>query len=102
MVEVHVEGRIALGQLAEFTVGVRRYIDYLRQHDYVVPRVLHGLSGQMNTVRLVYTYPDLNGYERHEANSLADTEYAKAASGMPFVDGTITYSVFNVVEVDIP
>lgn len=99
MIEVHVEGRIELGRLAEFGTGIERYCQYLRDHDYVVPRVLHGMSGPMNTIRLVYTYPDADAYERHERLSMGDTEYAEAAGGMPFVDGTINYCIYRLVEV---
>lgn len=98
MIEVHVEGRIELGRLSEFGTGVRRYLDYLRAHDYVVPRVLHAMSGPMNTIRLVYQYPDVEGYLRHERNSTDDAGYAEAASGMPFVDGTLTYTIYHPLD----
>ncbi len=99
MIEVHVEGRIELGRLNEFRAGVDRYCRYLRDHDYVVPRVLLGLSGQMNTIRLVYTYPDADGYARHETRSIEDPDYGEAAGGMPFVDGTIVYTIFSPLAV---
>lgn len=95
MIEVHVEGRIEQGRLAEFGVGVERYRDYLRKNDYVVPRVLHALSGEMNTIRLVYSYPDLNAYHLHEAATIDDPGYGEAASGMSFVDGTLQYTIFS-------
>lgn len=98
MIEVHVEGRIELGRLSEFRTGVRRYCDYLRAHDYAVPRVLHALSGQMNVIRLSYQYPDVEGYLRHEQNSMDDEDYAAAASGMPFVDGTLTYTIYHPLD----
>jgi hypothetical protein len=53
----------------------------------------------MNTIRLVYTYENADAYERHERLSMSDTEYAEAAGGMPFVDGTIVYSIYRLVEV---
>lgn len=98
MIEVHVQGRIELGRLGEFHTGVRRYCEYLRAHDYVVPQVLHAMSGLMNTVRLVYRYPDAEGYLRHERNSMGDAGYAEAASGMPFVDGTLTYTIYHPLD----
>ena len=98
MIEVHVEGRIELGRLNEFDTGVRRYRYYLRARDYVVPRVLHAMSGQMNTIRLVYQYPDVEGYLQHERNSTSDAGYAEAASGMPFADGTLTYTLYRPLE----
>jgi hypothetical protein len=98
MIEVHVEGRIELGRLSEFRTGVRRYCDYLRAHNYVVPRVLHAISGQMNMILLVYKYPDVEGYLRHEQNTMGDADYAAVASGMPFVDGTLTYTIYHPVD----
>jgi hypothetical protein len=58
-------------------------------------RILHGLSGDMNTVRLVFAYPDLNAYEREEARDAVDPEYVRAASAMPFVEGTLVYEVYR-------
>lgn len=98
MIEVHVEGRIELGRLSEFHTGVQRYCEYLRMHGCVTPRVLHALSGQMNTIRLVYEYASADGYLRHEHDSMADPEYAKAASFMPFVDGTLQYIVYHPMD----
>jgi hypothetical protein len=98
MIEVHVEGRIELGRLSEFHTGVQRYCEYLRTHGYVTPRVLHAMSGQMNTIRLVYEYPSVDGYLQHESNSVADPEYAKAAGGMPFVDGTLQYVIYHPMD----
>lgn len=98
MIEVHVEGRIELGRLSEFQTGVRDYCEYLRAHGYVMPRVLYALSGQMNTIRLVYAYPSADGYVQHEHDSMADPEYARAAGGMPFVDGTLQYTVYHPLD----
>jgi hypothetical protein len=98
MVEVHVEGRIAQGRLTAFAEGLERYRAHAREHGYAVPRVLQGLSGPMNFVRLVYEYRSLDDYADHEARTLVDAGYAEAASTMDFVDGTVTYSVFRQVE----
>ncbi len=95
-VEVHVEGRIALGRMPDFMEGVKRYGAHAREHGYAVPTVLLGLSGQMNRVRLVYRYEDLAEYERDEARVATDRDYGRVAMEMPFVDGTITYSLFRV------
>ncbi|MDA8081727.1 MAG: NIPSNAP family protein [Actinomycetota bacterium] len=97
-VEIHVDGRVAQGRLTTFAQGLERYLEYARDHGYTLPRVLQGLSGPMNSVRLVYTYDDLSAYEEHEARTLQDTGYAAAASAMEFVEGTITYSLFRTVE----
>ena len=97
MVEVHVEGRIAVGRLADFMEGVRTYCAYAETHGYARAHVLQGLSGAMNTVRLVYTYPDLAAYEADEARDAEDREYARVASELPFVDGTVTYTIYRQV-----
>ena len=97
-VQIHVDGRVAQGSLIAFGEGINRYRTYAQDHGYVVPRVLQGLSGPMNSIRLVYTYENLAAYEEHEARTLQDPGYAEAASAMELVDGTITYSVFREVE----
>jgi hypothetical protein len=97
-VEVHVDGRVAQGKLTLFAEGLERYLGYARDHGYTQPRVLQGLSGPMNSIRLVYEYEDLIAYEDHEARTLLDVDYAAAASAMGFVDGTMTYSLFRAVE----
>ena len=97
-VEIHVDGRVTQGRLAPFAEGLKRYVAYAQDHGYAVPGVLQGLSGPMNSIRLVYRYKDLAAYEEHEARTLQDTGYAEAASGMEFVEGTLTYSVFREVE----
>jgi hypothetical protein len=97
-VEIHVDGRVTQGRLAAFAEGLKRYAAYARDHGYAVPSVLQRLSGLMNSVRLVYKYEGLAAYEEHEACTLQDAGYAEAASGMEFVEGTLTYSVFREVE----
>lgn len=97
-VEVHVEGRIELGRLHEFFPAAQRYAAHARTHGHGVPRVLHALSGDMNTIRMVFRYPDLAAYERDEASSSVDAEYARIAGEMPFVDGTLRYSIYRAVE----
>jgi hypothetical protein len=97
-VEIHVDGRVTQGHLTSFAEGLERYLSYARDHDYAVPTVLQGLSGPMNSIRLVYRYEDLAAYEEHEARTLRDLGYTEAASGMDFVEGTLTYSVFREVE----
>ena len=97
-VEVHVDGRVAQGRLTTFADGLKGYLGYARDHGYTVPRVLQGVSGPMNSIRLVYTYDDLASYEEHEARTLQDAGYAAAASAMELVEGTITYSLFRMVD----
>ncbi|MDA8074231.1 MAG: NIPSNAP family protein [Actinomycetota bacterium] len=97
-VEVHVDGRIIGGQLSAFVQGLERYLAYARAHGYEVPTVLQGLSGPMNSIRLVYRYESLASYEEHEARTLSDPGYAQAASAMELVDGTVAYSIFREIE----
>lgn len=94
-VEVHVGGRVAAGRLPEFAEAVERYKAYAGENGYAVPEVLLGLSGPMNTVRLVYRYEDLSMYDEHEFRAMKDVEYGKIAGAMGFVDGTIDYSVYR-------
>ncbi len=82
-VEIHVDGRVAQGRLTCFAAGLERYLAYARDHGYTVPKVLQGLSGPMNSIRLTYRYEDLNAYESHEARTLRDAGYA--AEDVPLV-----------------
>ncbi len=95
-VEVHVAGRIVTGKLGDFTAAVQHYGDYAEEHGYVRPRVLLGVSGPMNTVRLVYSFPDLNAYERLEERVARDRRYGELAMAMQFVDGSIEYEIYRV------
>ncbi len=96
-IEVHVRGRIESGRLADFHDAVKRYQEYADANGYAVARVLLGLAGPMNSVRLVYHYPDLNAYAAHEVRTLTDREYAEIAQQMGFVDGSLHYEIFHVV-----
>jgi hypothetical protein len=98
MIEVHVEGRIETGHLHEFVTGVERYRRYLRSNGYVVPEVLHGLSGQMNAILLIFRYDDVTAYEQHQASSMSDPAYAEAAGAMRFVDGTLHYRLYHPLD----
>ncbi len=90
-IEVHVQGQIEPGRLADFREAVGRYRAYAHEHGYAEPEVLFGLSGKMNTIRLIYTYEDLNGYEDHETRTLTDREYAEVGQQMGFVVGSVRY-----------
>ncbi len=96
-VEIHVQGQIGPGRLADFREVVKRYRDCAHEHGYAEPQVLFGLSGKMNTVRLVYTYEDLNGYEEHETRTLTDREYAEVGQQLGFVNGSVRYEVYRQV-----
>jgi hypothetical protein len=97
-VEVHVVGRVALGRFAEFTPAAERWRAFRRSRDRADCRVLQALSGEMNVVRLVFSYPDLNTYELEEGRDAADPEYGRVAGEMPFVEGTLSYELYRDVD----
>jgi hypothetical protein len=97
-VEVHVVGRIELGRFAEFTAAAERWQEFRRARGATDCRLLQALSGEMNVVRLVFSYPDLNTYELEEARDAVDPEYARVAAGMPFVEGTLAYELYREIE----
>ena len=94
-VEVHVEGVIENGRFAEFLEAAERWRAFREKRGWSPPRLLCGLSGLMNTVRLVFCYDGLDEYEREEAQALRDPEYGDVASAMPF-EGQLHYSIFQV------
>ncbi len=95
--EVHVEGEIAYGGMPRFHEAAERYKAYAGSHGYAVPQVLLGLSGKMNTLRLVYRYEDLSQYAEHEARTVDDREYGKVAGEMGFTEGTICYAIYQQI-----
>src|SRR5512132_3287080 len=97
-VEVHIVGRVALGRFAEFSGAADRWRAFRRARGAADCRLLQALSGEMNVVRLVFSYPDLNTYELEEARNAADPEYARVASAMPFVEGTLAYELYREID----
>jgi hypothetical protein len=97
-VEVHVTGRVQLGRFAEFADAAERWRDFRAGRGHAPCRILHALSGEMNAVRLVFAYPDLNAYEQEEARDAADPDYARVAGAMPFVEGTLAYEIYREAE----
>jgi hypothetical protein len=97
-VEVHVTGRIETGRVSEFVQAMKPWANYRAEKGDATAHVLQGLSGEMNHVRLVFTYADLAVYEREEARDALDPGYADVAAGMPFVDGTIQYEIYRVMD----
>jgi hypothetical protein len=97
-VEVHVTGRVQLGRFSEFVGACERWRRFRAARGSAPCRVLQGLSGEMNLVRMVFTYPDAAAYETEEARDAADPEYGRVAGAMPFVEGTISYDVFRVLD----
>lgn len=51
----------------------------------------------MKTIRLVYTYDDLNEYEEHEARTLTGRDYAEAGQQMGFVNGSLPYELYRLI-----
>ncbi len=92
---LHVRGEIRTGAWRLFLEAVERYREYRRARGYVVPQVLVGLAGPMNTTVLVYRYDSLAQYEAEERKVSGEAEYARVASEMPFRDGTIVYELYR-------
>lgn len=93
-VEVHVEGVIERGRFAEFLEAAERWRRFRRDRGWCEPRLLCGLSGAMNAVRLVFRYPSLADYEGEEEVVARDKEYARVAMAMPF-EGALSFSLFR-------
>ncbi len=96
-VEVHVQGQIEPGHLADFREAVERYATFARDHGYAVPRALFGLSGKMSTVRLIHAYVDLNGYEEHEVRTVTDREYSQLGQKLGFTAGSIRCELYRQI-----
>jgi hypothetical protein len=94
-VEVHVEGQVRYGGMAGFRQAAERYSAYAQARGFRVPQFLLGLSGKMNTVRLVFRYDDLTQYAEQEAAGLTDPEHGRLAGEMGFVEGTVTFAVYQ-------
>jgi hypothetical protein len=94
-VEVHVVGRVQIGRFAEFVDAAEQWCEFRVARGHARPTILHALSGDVNTVRLVFTYPDLNVYEQEEAQDSVDPEYARVAGKMPYVEGTLAYEIYR-------
>jgi hypothetical protein len=97
-VEVHVTGRVQLGRFPEFLEAADRWREFRAERGSAACRVLQGLSGEMNLVRLVFTYPDAAAYEEEEVRNAGDPEYGRVAGAMPFVEGTLVYEIYRVAE----
>lgn len=93
-VEVHVSGRIERGRFAEFLDAATRWRDWRREDALVAPRILQAISGEMNTVLMVFSYGGLGGYEEEEARVAGDREYARVATAMPF-EGPLTFTILR-------
>jgi hypothetical protein len=90
-----VRGTIEYGRLPEFAQAVGPFVEYRRRRGWAVPEVLHGLSGPMNTVLMVFRYDDLAAWEAECAAERGDAEYARIATGLPYAAGSIAYELYQ-------
>jgi hypothetical protein len=95
---LHVWGTIRYAELHRFVPAVGRFCDFRRQKGRAVPRVFVTLASGMNTVLMVFDYPNAADWEKKEAAVGADIEYARVASEMPYVEGSIESELFQPVE----
>jgi len=94
-VVLHVRGEVRYGEWARFLQAVERYREYRRSRGYVVPQLLSGLSGPMNSAILVYRFDDAKAFEKEDRATAEDPGYGKVASEMPYREGTIVYELFR-------
>lgn len=87
-------GRVERGRFAEFLEAADGWRAFREDRGWVVPEVLQGLSGEMNSVLLVFRYPDLAAYEREEEQGARDREYARVAMRMPF-EGPLRFRIYR-------
>lgn len=92
---LHVRGEIRYGEWARFLDSVERYRQYRRSRQYVVPDVLLGMSGPMNSAVLVYRFEDAEAFEVEDRAIAKDPEYGKVASAMPYREGSIVYELYR-------
>lgn len=92
---LHVRGEIQYGKWLQFRDSVERYREYRRSRNYVVPQLLLGISGPMNSTILVYRYESAEAFEKEDRSIAEDTQYGKVASEMPFREGSIVYQLFR-------
>ena len=92
---LHVRGEIRYGEWRRFREAAQRYREYRRSKRYVVPDLLLGMTGPMNTAVLVYRYEDASAFEKEDRAIADDPEYGKVASEMPYRDGSIVYQLFR-------
>jgi hypothetical protein len=94
-VVLHVRGEIRYGEWSRFLETVQRYCEYRRTKGYVVPELLQGMSGPMNTAILAYRYDDARTFEEEDRKTSQDPAYGRVASEMPYREGSIVYELFR-------
>jgi hypothetical protein len=90
-----VRGEVSYGRWADFLDAAQRYREYRRRKGYVVPELLLGMTGPMNTALFVYRYADGKAHEDEDKALGEDREYAKIASSMPYREGSLHYELFR-------
>lgn len=94
--ELHVRGEITYGHLSKFLEAAKVWQAYRAERGWAVPRILHGLSGPMNLVVMIFSYPNANRLEEEETASAADQAYGEIASRLGFREPTLTHELFRV------
>lgn len=95
MYEIHVVGTINNGKMPEFFKSCVQWKTYRKTKKMAIPKVLTSISGQMNTVRMVFVFNSLSDYEKEEVMIKQDKKYSKIASLMPFKEN-ISYEIFSI------
>ncbi len=94
-VKLFVKGEIKYGHANRFLAAVEEYKRYRQEKGWVVPEVLHSMSGPMNTVLMVYTFPSADALEAEERASAVDPQYAAVAGTMEFREPSIIYELYR-------
>jgi hypothetical protein len=92
-----VRGEVRYGEWGRFLKAAGRYQEYRKQHGYVVPMLLQGMSGPMNSAVFVYKYDHAQAFEDEDRRISGDAEYGRVASEMPYREGTIVYELWREV-----
>lgn len=93
-----VKGTIEHGRLREFNQTVEPFIDYRREQGMAVPQVLHGISGPMNTVCLIFRYENLARLDEEIRAERNDPRYGELASKMPYAADSIVYELYQAAD----
>ena len=94
-VKLLVKGEIKYGHANEFLAAVEEFKRYRQEKGWVVPEVLHAMSGPMNTVLMVFTFPSVDALEAEEGASASDPQYANVAGAMEFREPSIASELYR-------
>ena len=90
-----VKGEIQYGHASEFLSAVEEFKRYRQDKGWAVPEVLHAMSGPMNTVLMVFTFPSVDVLEAEERAAASDPQYAKVAGAMGFREPSVTSELYR-------